>query len=128
TVDGEPSYRRIAYAEPEFAEIFRFDALAGDPGTALATPRSAIVTEETAERLFGTADAVGRTFEVTEQSSVDVTVAAVIAELPRASHLSRRAMTSRGFELLLSWDVFETAAMTEFLDSWGNLPVLTYAL
>lgn len=128
TVDGEASYQRIAYAEPAFLEIFDFATLAGDSSAALDTPRSAIITEHTAERLFGTRDVVGRTVEITALRPVDATIAAVIAEIPAASHLSRTALGSRGFDLLVSWDVFETAVKTIYHDSWGNLPVLTYTL
>ena len=44
TIEGQPSYRRVAYAEPAFLEIFDFETLAGDASTALDTPGSAIVS------------------------------------------------------------------------------------
>ena len=46
----------ISFAEPDFFEIFSYIFLAGTPGTALSQPRSAVLTEDVAEKFFGTED------------------------------------------------------------------------
>ena len=44
---------RIAYADPEFLDVFALPFLAGDSKNALRSPRSAIISKDTAVRLFG---------------------------------------------------------------------------
>ncbi len=54
----------IFYAEPQFFDIFNFGWLAGDPETALSDPHTAVLTEETAQKYFGTwQNAMGRTLK-----------------------------------------------------------------
>lgn len=51
----------VFYAEPAFFEIFDFPLLSGDPKTALSEPYSALVTQEVAEKYFGTwQEAIGK--------------------------------------------------------------------
>ena len=50
----------------EVFDVFTFPLIAGDPHTALANPRTAVVDQKTAIQLFGTDDpdaVIGRTFE-----------------------------------------------------------------
>jgi putative ABC transport system permease protein len=128
TVDGERSERFVSYAEAPFTDIFDFVVLAGSTRGALAEPRSAVLTEDTARSLFGTIDAVGKTFAIGDKEPVDLTVRAVVAELPRSSHLARGTMYAMGFEMLVSWDVFELLEKNQSYSSWGNSPVMTYVL
>jgi putative ABC transport system permease protein len=95
-----------AYVEPQFGEIFDFDVLAGD-ARAIANPRSALITQRGAERLFGTVDAVGRTITIAAQQPVDVTIGGVVADLPNQSHLKFGGLFATGFDLLVSWDALE---------------------
>ena len=125
---SDRSERRIGYAEPAFTEVFDFTALAGDVRRALTDPRSALITADTARNLFGTIDAVGKTVTVYGPQTVDLTIRAVIAEIPSSSHLSHDSLFALGFQLLVSWDVFELLDKSNFYSSWGNTPVNTYVL
>jgi putative ABC transport system permease protein len=125
--NSQAAARTVAYVEAPFFEIFNFVSVAGELDTA-AMPRMAVITESAAQSLFGAEAAVGKTLTVGGARNVDVTVAAVIADLPVTSHLSPRALAGLGFEVLVSWDVFEAIARTPFIDSWGNTTVVTYAL
>jgi putative ABC transport system permease protein len=127
TVDGQTTGRAVNYVEARFFDIFDFAVLAGDLRAA-AQPRSAVLTRRTAEQIFGTADAVGRTITLDGAQRVDVAVVAVIEDVPAASHLARGSLFSNGFDLLVSWDVYELIGRGPFVDSWGNTPVVTYAL
>lgn len=115
----------VGYAEPELTDIFDLTPLAGDIRGALETPRSMIVTQLAAERLFGTADVAGRTVRFVAETPIDVTVRAVVAELPSQSHFNMRGLLNLGFEAFVSWDVQE---MLEPAMSWGGNAVKTYAL
>jgi putative ABC transport system permease protein len=124
----DTSQRRVSYAEPAFLEIFDFVPLAGDLRSALTEPRSVVLTEDTARTLFGAAGAVGKTLTINGKQAVDVTVRAVIAELPKSSHLARDNLFAMGFEILASWDLFDLLERMPYFDSWGNMPLTTYVL
>jgi putative ABC transport system permease protein len=127
TFDGPPVLRAISYVEPQFFEIFDFVTLAGDLRGA-EQPRSAVLSRRTARQIFGDAPAAGRTITLNGRQPVEVTVAAVIEDLPAASHLTGGSLFANGFDLLASWDVFELIGKTPFIDSWGSLSVVTYAM
>ena len=115
------------YVEPEFTEIFQLTPLAGDVAAGLATPRSMILTERAAERLFGTIDVAGRTVTLAAREPVDVTIKAVVADFPSQSHLNMRSLFARGFDVFVSWDVLETFERPLNM-GWGGKAVTTYAL
>jgi len=117
----------VAYAEPDFAEIFELTPLAGEIGEALATPRSVVLTQQAAERLFGTFDVAGRTVTLIAQPPVDVTIRAVIADFPNQAHLNLRSIFARGYDVFVSWDVLETFERSQRM-GWGGNAVTTYAL
>src|SRR5438477_310634 len=106
-VGPDATRRLVGYAEPELFEIFDFTTIAGERRDALSEPRSVVLTKDTAESLFGTTDAVGKTLTLNGRETVDVTVRAVVAELPRNSHLARGGLFTMGFEVLASWDLFD---------------------
>jgi len=83
--------------DPAFLEVFNLTFLAGDASTALARPRSALITDPVARRLFGSIDVLGK--RVTLGGLTDVTVTGIIEPLPDSS--------SFDFGLLASWDVHE---------------------
>ncbi len=73
------------FADPEFFDIFTFPLAAGDPATALSEPFTAVLTETTARRLFGSTDALGQTFVV--QDTVTMRITGIARDVPRNSHL-----------------------------------------
>ncbi len=79
-------------AAGDFLSMFSFKVLAGDTRTVLSDPSSAVLTRSTAMALFGTVDAVGRTFTIDTEH--DLAVAAVLEDIPSNSSLQ--------FDLLLS--------------------------
>lgn len=116
----------VGYVEPQFTNIFELPALAGDSRQALAAPRSAVITRRTAERLFGSTDVAGRSITLAVQQPVDLTVRAVIEDLPAQSHLGR-GLLSEYLDLLVSWDVLETFEPRTVM-AWGAPLVKTFAL
>ncbi|HEV2482944.1 MAG TPA: ABC transporter permease, partial [Puia sp.] len=79
--------------DPGFFQLFSFPLLKGDPATALSGPRSMILTEKLAKKLFGNEDPMGRTVKV--DSTPDFVVTAVMKDLPPNTRFS--------FEYLLPW-------------------------
>jgi putative ABC transport system permease protein len=89
-------------------EIFAFEIVAGDRATPLAGPNSVVITESTARKFFGNADAVGKSLLFNGRADYKVT--AVMKDVPRNSHLR--------FDLLLSWPTLEVTRGLECNTSW----------
>jgi putative ABC transport system permease protein len=104
--------------DPGFFDVFTFPLVAGDPETALAAPYSLVVTEDMAERHFGSADVLGRS--VVLNDSLTFTVTGVAADVPTHSHLDFDALTSRS-----TFDSFPDRE--EESEAWLNMNLYTYA-
>ncbi|MEQ9216506.1 MAG: ABC transporter permease [Cyclobacteriaceae bacterium] len=99
------------WANNAFLSVFSFPLQHGDPKTALKEPFSIVLTEKSAEKLFGETNVLGRLIRF---DSLDYTVTGVMHNIPRLSHLQ--------FESLIS---FSTAELQKpdtdgDFDSWQN--------
>jgi len=74
----------IGIADPSFFTMFSFPFLKGDPETALDGPRSVVVTQSLARKLFGDEDPMGKLLTITRDP---YTVTGVIRDVPENSHL-----------------------------------------
>lgn len=83
--DQQFEIAQTLFADSTVQEVLGFDFLSGDPNTALDAPFSAVLTDETAKRIFGTDHALGRQLKVGDEAIF--TVSGVIKRLPRQSHL-----------------------------------------
>lgn len=66
--------------DPSFLKIFDFPLVYGNPNTALSTPRSLIITESFAKRLFGHTDVMGKAVRI--DSTGDFMVTGVMKDMP----------------------------------------------
>ncbi|HET8695872.1 MAG TPA: ABC transporter permease, partial [Gammaproteobacteria bacterium] len=113
TIDGKTPVASGGRAErlfgiavdPEFLDMFDLPFVEGDARTALAAPRSAVITREYAARLFGADQALGKPLVI--GNTVDATVTGVIDAIPEPSHLGRSANAPMPVDLIASRDVFE---------------------
>jgi putative ABC transport system permease protein len=80
----------ITVVDPDFQKIFNHKVLAGDIDAALTRPDAIALTEETAVKLFGTADAAGKTVQI---SGAPYLVSAVVADQPAASTMPFASLT-----------------------------------
>lgn len=80
----------VLFADPGFFRMFTHRVLSGDLERALEHPKSVVLARSAARRYFGTDDAVGRT--VSFDGAFDLAVTAVIADVPRATHLPFRVL------------------------------------
>ncbi len=111
-------YQLGIFADPEFLKIFSFPLLQGSLEQALVVPRSIVLTENVAEKLFGGSDPLGRIVSYKEQRrQYDMTVTGVIADVPQNSHLQ--------FDYIIS----HATTVAEKKDSYmiGNWNVWNYA-
>jgi putative ABC transport system permease protein len=114
-VGDKSYYERGIYAEPDFCNIFQFQALKGDPVAALREPDAVVITEQTAKKLFGNEDPIGKTLRHADKR--DLRVAAVLADVPRQSSLR--------FDVLLPFRIFEESNQ-EWIHSWDTNSLPTW--
>ena len=76
--------KRFLYADDAFFKIFSFHLLQGNAATALDAPDKIVLTESTAKKYFGTADALNKSLSIKDKS---YTVSAVCADAPQNSHI-----------------------------------------
>ena len=127
SANGNAIRAHAVAVDPEFLSIFALPFLSGDPLRALDTPRSAVLTRETARRLFGAGDPVGRIVRI--DNRLDVAVTGLIDAVPEPSHFGRSTSASLPFELLVSHDVYDTLSGGSDADEPGwDLASTTYLL
>ncbi len=82
---GEKLYMNeiLAFADPEFFQMFSFEFIQGNPETVLNNKNSIIITENAAKKYFGDEDPLGKTINI----SYDYYVTGIIKNIPGNSHL-----------------------------------------
>jgi len=100
---------RIVYADSAFFEIFSYQAIAGDITQFLKKPNSIILTESTAKRYFGKDDPLGKTIEIDNQYSFEVT--GVIKDVPVKSHFK--------FDFIASYSSLDKQPVAGYFPQWG---------
>ncbi|NBB74176.1 MAG: FtsX-like permease family protein [Bacteroidetes bacterium] len=108
----------VMYADSSFFDVFPgFRLRAGTRATALTTPHMAVLTTETARRLFGDADPVGQTLSL--RGEENLTVTGVLAPPPGPTHLAGDLFLS--YEPLDTDDPKTTSWTTVDSDRWTYL-------
>lgn len=102
-------------ADPDFFDVFDFEFVSGDRGSALKEPFSLIITESMATKYFGNKNPVGEVIEKTNFGPVKVT--AVIKDHPGNSHLK--------FDMLFS-KIMTDDKWSDYMNSWESFGAYTY--
>ena len=103
-----------------FLTTFDFVLLQGDRRSALTMPHSVVVTEETARKLFGTSDVMGKALRV-DTDSTPYKITGILKNFPTNSHLS--------FNLCFSESSLTHPDYKQFVNSdWNSNSFLTYLL
>ena len=112
---GSKAFMSLGYSvDPEFLGMFSFPFVAGDPHTALHDPHSMVITQQLAQQLFHTEDAIGRTIRMGGSELFKVT--GVIRDIHANSFL-------RGMDYLCAY-----AQQGNIDSNWTNLSIRTYVL
>ncbi len=112
-IDGIVSLKGIAFADPQFFDMFDFPIKYGNHQTPLNEISSVVLTEETALELFGEANPVGRTMEIKiDDAFVSFTVTAIAEDLPANSSITFDILGN--FEFMANHTVFGKRC----LDNW----------
>jgi putative ABC transport system permease protein len=103
------------YSTEDFFKVFSFQLVSGDSRTALKQPYSIVLTETSAKKIFGNAEALGKTINIKGQrDTADYTVTGVMKDIPKFSHIR--------FESLVSFSSYEAkAAATPNFLKWDNM-------
>ena len=100
------------HADSGFFELFTFPLIAGDPGTALVTPGSIVLSRRLARRLFGDDDPMGQTLQLGRRGvGGDFVVTGVAADVPYESSLQ--------FDWVIPF-VHQEARIKAHEDEWGR--------
>ena len=114
--DKKFNEQRFFFADSSFLQMFGFTLSAGNPSTALRESSSVILTEATACRYFGNANALGR--KLLFQGNIPLEVTGVVAESPRRSHID--------FDFVASFATLDQMSVSAFRDNWIWNPCWTY--
>jgi putative ABC transport system permease protein len=74
---------RLLYSDPGFFELFDLELINGSVENALSGVNVVVITEDMANRIFGTDDVIGESIEMQEQSYM---VTAVVQNIPANTH------------------------------------------
>ncbi|HYG01677.1 MAG TPA: ABC transporter permease [Chryseosolibacter sp.] len=111
--DNRISEEKVWRVDSSFFDVFTVKFLKGDPATALKDINSIILTESAAARHFGKEDPIGKTMRMNNRD--DVTVTAIIEDVPAQSHLH--------YDFLLSYRRLNYAAANT---NWNSYNYYTY--
>lgn len=84
--DQKHTEEGIYFSEPDVFKVFDFDLIKGNPTTALANPRSIVITEKMAAKYFGYEDPMGKVMRYKNEN--DLVVTGVLKDVPENSHIT----------------------------------------
>jgi putative ABC transport system permease protein len=105
---------QVFAVDSAFLKIFNFKVIKGDAQSAIEKPNSIAITQETAEKLFGREDPIGKVINHFGGDTLQFTVTAVMANSPKNSQLQ--------FDALYSLPGIHQ----KWMDNWGGNWLNTY--
>ena len=115
--DRQFEEERIFFADTTFFEIFSHTFLRGDPETILDEPGAVVITEETAQRLFGNENPIGKTIQHNQIGELHIE--GIVENVPENSHFH--------FNYIISMATIE-GARRAFLNQWLSINGWGYLL
>ncbi len=86
SVENKSFFSSGYFAHPSFFEMFTFPFVHGSSDEALNAPLSIVITEELADKFFGTTDVVGKIFKVEDR--IDFNITGVVKSIPNNSDIN----------------------------------------
>lgn len=118
TIEGDNYFQDMKFADPDFVKIFDLDYLAGD-ASAIQNPDSLIISQSTAEKLFGSVNVVGRTLELDHKHSFSI--GAVYADVGADSHFNSEVVDEGKLHVIAPFAALKTIADYPLEGDWNNL-------
>src|SRR5579872_147395 len=108
---------KVYYVDSNVFRVFTYPFLEGDPRTALAVPKSMVLTESVAREYFGkTTGVVGKSLR--NDKGEAFSISGVIKDVPMNSHLR--------FNILISLSTLGADFSSD--GNWGGFGIFTYVL
>ena len=118
--DDKISRGKISFADPSFFSVFSFKLKSGNPVTALQDLHSIVLTEETAENLFGKTNPVGKIIEIKTEDKFEPFTVTAIAENPPSN-------SSIQFKMLGNFNYLATTQSgAQRVNNWHHYAYQTY--
>jgi putative ABC transport system permease protein len=105
------------YVEQQVFDVFTFPLIEGDPKTVLVKPYSVVITQEMAEKYFGSERPIGKVLTLDNKN--DFIVTGVMKNLPKTTH--------REINMLCSFATLYALNQPDLHD-WMNYNYYTYVL
>jgi predicted permease len=103
---------QVGFVDPEFFALFTFPVLVGDPGRDIKEPNTAFLTEATAAKYFGQAQAaVGQTIRWDNQ--LDLRITGIVKDFPRNSDFQ--------LDILVSAATLQRLVGKDELTTWNSI-------
>lgn len=119
TVNNNIFYENYSIASPKFLTFFDFKLLQGNRNTALTAPYTAVITEETAMKLFHTTNVIGKVLK-TDLDNPLCKITGVLKDFPSNSHIS--------FNILFSEYSMSDEDLKDVNTDWNSGNFATYFL
>jgi putative ABC transport system permease protein len=103
------------FVDSTFLQLFDFKLLKGDRNTVLEKPNSVVLTQASAEKLFGSQDPIGKTIKHYGDDTTSFIVRGVLQNVPQNSQMQ--------FDALYS---FSSVYQPWMFDAWGGNWLNTY--
>ena len=113
----------VILANENFFELFSFHFREGNPITALSEPNSIVITEETAKKYFGDADAIGKILDIsTIGGKTAMRVSGIIKNIPLQSHLQCSViLPASWFKTIgINFDIWDDQSFRTYIQLKGN--------
>lgn len=99
---------KYTYVDTTFFDVFSFPVLAGDPSLIKKDPQQIVLSESTAQKLFGKQPAVGKEVTCRFLGQVFRYKVAAVVQVPRKSHIRFELLLSeQAYFEPVSWDYVE---------------------
>jgi len=103
------------FVDSTFLDMFDFKLIKGNRKTVLQNPKSAVLTESAAEKLFGKEDPIGKTITHYGGDTMSFIVTGILEDVPQNSQMQ--------FDALFS---FNTIYQPDWMNNWGGNWLDTY--
>ena len=122
-VNSQPlKIEKIYFTTNSFFDVFSYPLIAGNKSNALKEPFTAALSEETAKKIFGTIDVIGKPLELNRRDNYKIT--AVYKDAPANTQLKPEMLLS--YATYLKWTTDSSGNGPETAWEWDGC--LTYLL
>lgn len=118
-MNNEITNQEMMAVDSNFFSVFSFPLISGNPKTALQQPKSIVISEETAEKLFNTTNVLGKTIDVIDEDKfVPYQITGVAQNCPQNSSIKFKFLLPN----IVSKEEYQNS------DNWFNFFQNTFVL